>query len=511
MYWCKIARSEAEFNEIAKLNYETFVEEIPQHEADASGMRIDPFHSQNTYIVVLADTELVGMIALRSERPFSLDLKIGNVENYLPDAGKLCEIRLMAVRKQHRNGRVFFLIARALSDYCCEKGFDAAVISGTVRQLKLYGQIGFEAFAEPVGKGEAIFVPMAATRTQYARSVAARLQTRRKLFLPGPVKLTALLAAPFGEEPMSHRSATFQTVLEEVKERLEAMSGSQPYFLSGSGTLANEAMLAQLTRLKDRGLILVNGEFGKRLKEQASKWRLEFDVYEEEWGTAFSGKDVQERLQTGNYGWLLMVHGETSTGMLNDLEELSDICGKSGVKLCVDAVSSFGSVTLSLKEAWLATAVSGKAIGTISGLAIVFADHDIEADSNLPSYLDLGLYSNTIPFTLSYPLLKSFKLALEAYPERFRLLSERFEAVKRDTAGWPLLTEGFPAAITFKAEKGFQHFALDAHLSGLELHSSSTYLQQRGLFQISCIQPDFEEDWQHLMKFHRRYQMHFNE
>src|SRR5690606_18338259 len=105
------------------------------------GVRVDPFHAQNTYLIVLADTLLVGMIALRSERPFSLDLKIGEVEQYLPNSRKICEIRLMAVRKQHRNGRVFFLMARALSDYCYAEGFDAAVISGTTRQLKLYGQL----------------------------------------------------------------------------------------------------------------------------------------------------------------------------------------------------------------------------------------------------------------------------------------------------------------------------------------------------------------------------------
>ena len=180
MYWCKIARTQAEFDEIARLNYETFVEEIPQHEKEASGMRTDPFHEQNTYLIVLSGTDLVGMIALRSERPFSLDLKIGKVEALLPDVGRICEIRLLAVRKEHRNGRVFFLLASALSDFCLELGFDSAVISGTTRQLKLYGQLGFRPFADPVGKGEAIFIPMVTTVSQYNASVAARLQVKRR-------------------------------------------------------------------------------------------------------------------------------------------------------------------------------------------------------------------------------------------------------------------------------------------------------------------------------------------
>ncbi|WP_425024023.1 aminotransferase class V-fold PLP-dependent enzyme [Planococcus ruber] len=505
VYWCKIARSEEEFHAIAQLNYETFVEEIPQHERDGSGIRIDPFHAQNTYLIVLADSTLVGMIALRSERPFSLDRKIGKVEQYLPDSRNICEIRLMAVRKEHRNGRVFFLMARALSDYCYAEGFDAAVISGTTRQLKLYGQLGFQPIAPPVGTGEAVFVPMATTRRRYAASVASRLQTGRKLFLPGPVKLTAPLAAPFAEAPVSHRSAAFQAVFEEVKEKLKEVAGSHPYFLFGSGTLANEAMLAQISRLGSRGLILVNGEFGKRLKEQADRWQLNFDALEQEWGAEFSTNTIEEQLQRQNYGWLLMAHGETSTGVLNDFESLAAICERLQVKLCVDAVSSFGAVPVSFKKAWLATAVSGKAVGTSSGLAIVFAGHNILPDLKLPAYLDLGHYGDKVPYTFSYALLKSFSLALDAYPERYGQLAERLEKVKRDTADWPLLGKGFPTAITFKAEHPYEHFALDAHLSGLELHGSSSYLQEKNLFQVSCIQPDFDADWQQLMKFHERY------
>lgn len=505
VYWCKVARTEAEFEEIAKLNYETFVEEIPQHEANSSGARIDPFHGQNTYLIVLYNTELVGMIALRSERPFSLDNKIGKVENFLADLGKVCEIRLLAVNKQHRNGRVFFLLARALSDFCYEEGFDSAVISGTTRELKLYGQLGFHPFAEPVGTGDAVFIPMVTTRGQYGKSVAARLQMKRKLFHPGPVRLTEELAAPFEKEPVSHRSSTFQTVYEEVKGKLKQLAGAEPYLLSGSGTLANEAMLAQISLRAEKGVILVNGEFGKRLKEQAARWKLDFDVIEEDWGRGFSLLEVEQALKDGGYGWLLMVHGETSTGMLNDLEGIMDLCLQSGVKLCADCISSFGALPFSLKNCWLATAASGKAVGTMSGLAVVFADHVIEEDHSLPGYLDLGLYQNKIPFTLPFSLLKSFGLALDHYPGRYPILADRFDRLKNDTAAWPMLTSGFPVAISFKAEKEFKDFPHDAHLSGFEMHAKSGYLRERKLFQISCIQPGFDQDWEALRKFHEIY------
>lgn len=506
MYWCKIARTKKEFDEIARLNYETFVEEIPQHQADGSGMRTDPFHEQNTYLIVLSGMEVVGMIALRSERPFSLDLKIGKVEGFLQDVGKICEIRLLAVRKAHRNGRVFFLLARALSDFCLEQGFESAIISGTTRQLKLYGQLGFQPFAEPVGAGEALFIPMVTTRRQYSDSVAARLQAKRRLFVPGPVALTEQLAAPFQEPPISHRSAAFHEVRLDVDCLLVEMAESTPYLLAGSGTLANEAMLAQIKRLDSKGLILVNGEFGRRLVKQAERLGLDYTVDNAPWGQAFDFKKTTEQLETEDYGWVLMVHGETSTGQINDFRALADLCTQQGIRLCLDCISSFGALPFSLRDVWLATAASGKAVGTMSGIAIVFAHHEITPDSKLPSYFDLGLYAEGVPFTFSSSVLESLKRALSAYPERYKLLDGRFRKLQEDTKDWPALAAGYPTSRTFEAEEETGFLTQDAHLSGFELHSTSGYLKARDLFQISCIQPEFEKDWQQFLEFHEIYQ-----
>ncbi|WP_240033998.1 GNAT family N-acetyltransferase [Planococcus salinus] len=385
MYWCKIARTEAEFDAIAKLNYETFVEEIPQHEKTTTGRRVDPFHNENTYVIVLKESTIVGMIALREQRPFSLDIKIGKVEEFISDLGKACEIRLLAVKKEYRNGRVFFLLARALADLCHEIGYDSAVISGTTRELKLYGQLGFQAFAKPVGAGDAVFIPMVTTRRTYEQSVAARLQTKKALFHPGPVQLTKELAAPFGELPLSHRSAAFQSVYKEVKEQLVQLTDAQPYMLNGSGTLANEAMLGQVKRLQGKGIVLVNGEFGRRMVRQAKRWQLDFEVMEKPWGDPFSCEEIKQKVADGSFCWMIMIHGETSMGMINEVDKISSLCCQYNIKLCLDCISSFGAVPLSLKDIWLATAVSGKAVGTMSGLAFVFANHPIGPDSLLPA------------------------------------------------------------------------------------------------------------------------------
>ena len=194
MYWTKIATTENEFDQIATLNYETFVEEIPQHKENHTHRLVDRFHHENTYIVVYKETELVGMIAFRAVRPFSLDEKIGPVEQYLSKAHctNLCELRLLAVKKQYRNGRVMLRLFKALYAYFYEQNFSACVISGTTREEKLYKQIGFTQFAPAVGTKDAQYLPMVITK-EAIDSFRGRMLKELKTFYPGPVKQTTEL------------------------------------------------------------------------------------------------------------------------------------------------------------------------------------------------------------------------------------------------------------------------------------------------------------------------------
>jgi hypothetical protein len=157
----KIANEQNEFQQIHQLNYATFVDEIPQHSQNPDLLLIDKFHEGNIYFICLKDLkELVGMICVRDQRPFSLDQKIQNLDDLLPRKGRTCEVRLLSVKKGYRNSRVFYGLILQLSHFCLEKGFEMALISGTSRQLKLYTHLGFKPFADPVGTPEALFYPM---------------------------------------------------------------------------------------------------------------------------------------------------------------------------------------------------------------------------------------------------------------------------------------------------------------------------------------------------------------
>ncbi len=164
----KIATEEREFELIHRLNYRTFVEEIPQHAPSSKHRLVDQFHDENTYLIALRGDILAGMMALRGRRPFSLDLKLPDLDAYLPPKRSICEIRLLSVEKDFRNGPVLFGLTALLWQYSHQQGYDLAVISGTTRQAKLYHRAGFVPFGPLVGTGDAQFQPMYLTREAIA-------------------------------------------------------------------------------------------------------------------------------------------------------------------------------------------------------------------------------------------------------------------------------------------------------------------------------------------------------
>ena len=165
----KIADQPDEFEQIFNLNYRTFVEEIPQHEANPEKRLVDKFHAENTYLICMDGERLLGMIAVRDKRPFSLDLKLKNLNSYLPPHQSLCEIRLLAVEPDRRRTRIFAGLVRFFSKYCDEHGYDLGIMSGTTQQLNLYRHLGFTPFGPLVGREGAIYQPMYATLASYEK------------------------------------------------------------------------------------------------------------------------------------------------------------------------------------------------------------------------------------------------------------------------------------------------------------------------------------------------------
>jgi len=401
----KLADSAWEYEAIHRLNYRSFVEEIPQHAPNPERRLVDRFHEQNTYAICLEGDELVGMIAGRCTRPFSLDAKLPDLDSYLPRHKRAIEVRLLAVLPRHRKQAVFVRLAGLLAVHFRQQGCDLALISGTTREIRLYRHLGFVPFGPLVGSEQAPYQPMVLTLESFgarAGALLAQAGGRCASFLPGPVEVAPAVRQAYSAPALYHRSADFAALLGRVRCALcELAHAPHAVVMCGSGTLANDAVAAQLSSLGGRGLVLANGEFGERLADHARRWRLSFDVLQAPWGDAIAVDSVQRQLELRGARWLWAVAGETSTGVANPHRALQALCRAHGVDLCLDAISALGLYELHLDGVRLATAVSGKALGAYAGLSIVFHDGRLTGKGVLPRYLDLAAYeaNGGVPYT----------------------------------------------------------------------------------------------------------------
>jgi aspartate aminotransferase-like enzyme/ribosomal protein S18 acetylase RimI-like enzyme len=524
-YRFKTANTLSELQAIYRLNYRTFVEEIPQHGSNAEQALIDQFDQENTYLIALQDQTLVGMVAVRGNRPFSLDSKLENLESFLPGHQNLCEIRLLSVEPEHRNGRVFWGLMNVLSKHAAEQCYDLAVISGTVRQVKLYRNLGFVPFGPLVGTEGARYQPMYLSRAAFEDRLSQMSEVRKEHtnfrlplnFLPGPVSIKPNVRQVFAAPPISHRSRDFKSLVQKIKKRLHQLTGAEhAEILLGSGTLANDAIAWQLKQLNQKGLILTCGEFGDRLVDHAVRAGLDFRVVKMETESIEQKSFFSETLaRYPETGWLWTVHCETSTGAMTDLAALGSICVARGVKLCVDAISTFGLMPVDLREVYFASAVSGKAVGGYPGLAIVFYSHEIKPGPfGIPRYLDLNAYveHDGVPYTHSSNLVEALDEALTSYPaavdfdhlkSRASWLRAQLAKMGCEVVAQPESTS--PAVITIALPAGInsEKFGDQLAENGCLLSYQSRYLLAQNRVQI-CMMSDINKRSLHHLLSHMR-------
>lgn len=541
MYVFKFADNDVELEQIHRLNYAAFVEEIPQHAPNPERRLVDQFHHENTYAIALVrdDTrdgapsdageavadEVVAMLALRSKRPFSLDRKLDDLDSHLPPNRSCFEIRLLYIKPEHRNGKILKGQMELIAQYAIEHGHDMGLISGTTRQQRLYKHLGFVPFGPLVGTGDALFQPMYLTieaAMRHSPWVQALHDSPSSNgpsngnwtlpiydppvnYLPGPVNIPAAVMAVMAQPMISHRSKQFLDDVAKLQARLCALVGAKYVeFLFGSGTLGNEAVAGQLALLGQPGLILVNGEFGHRLQEDARRWQLVFDTFAVAWGECFDLGEVEAYLVANPHiRWLWATHSETSTGILNDLAGLSSLCERLGVKLCIDCISSLGVVEIDLSRVYLATATSGKALGAVTGLAIVFYNAAIEAaPERLPSYLDLGSYrrASGVPFTVNTNLVYALSLAMDLLQGQIARVAMDGAALRNELRklGVTLLASdevASPAVTTIALPSTISSVAVGDQLAahGFLLSYQSRYLVARNWIQV-CLMGEYRTD-----------------
>lgn len=191
--------------------------------------------------------------------------------------------------------------------------------------------------------------------------------------VPGPVRMNNSVLSAMSKPVMTARGPEFRDVMAELNSLLrmafnlspssaqrgqESWTGEDGYrviVVSGSGTAATEMAIANRFSQHDKVLVPSNGKFGERVAEIASRYcdctHLRYD-----WGKAFDLDEVTEHLQSGDFEALIICHNETSTGITQDAEVLSELCKQHNVSFLLDAITSVGGLPVH-PEKWGVEAV----------------------------------------------------------------------------------------------------------------------------------------------------------
>jgi aspartate aminotransferase-like enzyme len=322
----------------------------------------------------------------------------------------------------------------------------------------------------------------------------------------GPVQITPEVKKALGASPIAHRTKEFSALYRETSDLLKhEYNVRHCYFLTGSGTLANEAMLHQLKQ-KGKGLILSNGEFGERLIDQANRISLDLIFHKITWGEIFDITLIRQLIIENGINWIAFTHCETSTGVVNDLNQLLTIAQQHHCECYVDCMSTIGTQPLDLSGVTMATASSGKGLASIPGLALIFSNIDLLPSPGIPSYLDLGQYfvKSGVPFTLSSNLIAainvSIKQKLSAY--QYNLIS-RYRPVVADIlhqAGLAPFSQGNSFVFTMTPQENYESLLTQFSESGLVVSFESEYLRKRKWIQLALFNFYSEDELKEVVK-----------
>ncbi|NOK50252.1 2-aminoethylphosphonate aminotransferase [Burkholderia thailandensis] len=333
------------------------------------------------------------------------------------------------------------------------------------------------------------------------------------LLNPGPVTLTERVRQSLLQPDLCHRESEFFDLQDEARARLVAAYALDPaewsaVLMTGSGTAAVESMIAALVPESGKLLVIENGVYGERITQIATQYRLAHDVLKHDWMQAPDLARIAEKLDADRaITHVAVIHHETTTGRLNDLDALAAVCRARGVRMLVDGVSSFGAEAIDFAggdiDALAATA--NKCLHGVPGAAFVIVRRRALASAaSRTYYLDLGRLAKlqdarNTPFTPSVHAYYALVEALREFDEaggwrarhvRYAALAEQVRAGLAARGMPPVLPEGESSVVlrAYRLPAGVTYEQLH---DGLKARGFVIYAGQGGLssalFRISTM------------------------
>lgn len=309
---------------------------------------------------------------------------------------------------------------------------------------------------------------------------------------PGPSNVSTEVLEAMSKPLLGHLDPDFLDIMADIKSHLQQFFQTEnnlTFAVSAPGSAGMETCLVNLLEPGDEAVICAHGVFGGRMIDIAERCGAKVTKVTAEWGTAIDPADVKTALESCSPKLVAIVHAETSTGVLQPLQEISKMTHDAGALLVVDAVTSFTGTDLQVDEWGIDAIYSGtqKCLGAAPGLSPVsFSERAIEVLDKRKTkvqswFLDLTLvknywggseraYHHTAPISAMYGLQQALQqVAAEGLQNRKARHSEAHQYLKKHLEAMGLeflVKEGFrlPMLNTIKIPEGMDEKAIRMNL-----------------------------------------------
>jgi aspartate aminotransferase-like enzyme len=247
----------------------------------------------------------------------------------------------------------------------------------------------------------------------------------KRLFIPGPTEVTLENLAALSRAQIGHRSGEFAELYSRVVSRLKQLleTEGRVFLFTSSSTGVWEAAIRNC--VKRRVLCCMQGAFSDRWYKVAEANGKEAEAIQVEWGMAITAEMIDRTLSEGEYDAITVVHNETSTGVMNHLDEIAKVMKKHpDVLFLVDAVSSMAGSRIPVDDWGIDVCLAGlqKAFALPAGLALASVSQraldrarEIEHRGYYFDFLEMLKYDerNMTPSTPAIPQINALDAQLD--------------------------------------------------------------------------------------------------
>ena len=258
--------------------------------------------------------------------------------------------------------------------------------------------------------------------------------SQRILMGPGPSDVHPRIYTAMASPIVGHLDPEYLKMMEEVKDLLRFVFRTKNDLtipMSGTGSAGMETCIVNLLEPGDKAVVCINGVFGTRMKDIVERCGATPIIVESPWGQPINPMDVEGSIKGTGAKLLAIVHAETSTGVLQPLDDICRIADSQGALLLLDTVTSLGGCDVRIDDWGIDVAYSGtqKCLSCPPGLSpVTFNDRAMEIVRNRKTkvqswYLDLTMiseywgearvYHHTAPISMNYALREAMVLVHE--------------------------------------------------------------------------------------------------